>query len=210
MDETANNCGLATVESDSPPADEAADEELVWLARDGDEAAFEQLFERHKRQVARIASRFFNRPERIEEIVQEVFVKLFFALDGYSAEKGASFSAWLARITINSCYDELRRSRRRPESAIGSITDEEAALLKTGLRDHRAGRDAESATISRDLAHKLLARLSPDDRLVLTLLNAEELPATEIAGLTGWSVSKVKVRAHRARAALRRVMDELL
>ena len=98
MDEPANNCGLATVKSDSPVADEAADDDLVRLAREGEEEAFERLFDRHKRQVARIASRFFNRPERIEEIVQEVFVKLFFALDGYSAEKGASFSAWLRPI----------------------------------------------------------------------------------------------------------------
>ncbi|MCI0487681.1 MAG: sigma-70 family RNA polymerase sigma factor [Blastocatellia bacterium] len=215
MDETADNCGLAIIESDSPPFDEAADESLVRLARAGDEAAFEQIFERHKKQVARIAGRFFNRPEKIEEIVQEVFTKLYFALGDYSSERGASFSAWLSRIAINSCYDELRRMRRRPEEALGDITDEEAGLLKSRLREGGSGytsteRNAESATISRDLARKLLARLSPDDRLVLTLLNAEELPATEIARLTGWSVSKVKVRAHRARTALRSVLGEFL
>lgn len=210
----ADQCGLAIIESDSPPFGETADDSLVQLSREGNEAAFEQIFERHKKQVARIAGRFFNRREKIEEIVQEVFTKLYFALDDYSSERGSSFSAWLSRIAINSCYDELRRMRRRPEDAIDDITDQEAGFLKSRLREGggfaSAERNAESTAISRDLARKLLARLSPDDRLVLTLLNVEELPATEIADLTGWSVSKVKVRAHRARAALRSVLGEFL
>jgi RNA polymerase sigma-70 factor (ECF subfamily) len=71
-------------------------------------------------------------------------------------------------------------------------------------------RDAESAVISRDLANKLLARLSADDRIVLTLLDAEELSVAEIAVVMGWKVSKVKVRAHRARQSLRRVLGEFV
>jgi RNA polymerase sigma-70 factor (ECF subfamily) len=70
--------------------------------------------------------------------------------------------------------------------------------------------DAESVAVSRDLAAKLLARLSPEDRLVLVMLDAEGMSAAEIAGLLGWSVSKVKVRAHRARASLRRVLGKFL
>jgi RNA polymerase sigma-70 factor (ECF subfamily) len=73
-----------------------------------------------------------------------------------------------------------------------------------------AGRDAESAAVTRDLANKLLARLSADDRIVLTLLDAEELSVAEIALLMGWKVSKVKVRAHRARQSLRRVLAEFV
>ena len=73
-----------------------------------------------------------------------------------------------------------------------------------------AGSDVESALVSRDLAVKLLARLSADDRLVLTLLDVEGFSVAEIAEMTSWSVSKVKVRAHRARAHLRRVMQRFL
>jgi RNA polymerase sigma-70 factor (ECF subfamily) len=157
--------------------------------------------------VARIVGRFFNRPERVEEVVQEVFLKVYFALPDYSPERGSSFVAWLARVTINTCYDELRRARRRPESAMRDVTEEEAAALNARLR---RGGDAESLLISRDLAAKLLDHLTPEDRLVLTLLNAEDMPASDIAGITGWTVSKVKVRAHRARAALRRVLSEFI
>ena len=189
---------------------EATDESLVEAVRGGDESAFELIFERHRRRVARMVGRFFNRPERVEEILQEVFTKAYFALGTYSAERGPSFAAWLSRVAINSCYDELRRARRRPESSLSDITSEEIVWLNSQLRHHSGSRDAESAVISRDLANKLLARLSADDRLVLTLLDGEELSVAEIAVLMGWKISKVKVRAHRARQSLRRLLREFV
>jgi len=212
MDEPTDNVDLVTVGSDSRPVDEkeATDESLVESACTGNERAFERLFERHRLRVARIVGRFFNRRERVEEIVQEIFTKLYFSLRTYSREQGKSFSSWLSSIAINSCYDELRRARRRPESSISEITRDEAAWLNTRLQDEKSFVSAETAVISRDLAEKLLARLDPDDRLILTLLDAEDLSVNEIAGLTGWSVSKVKVRAHRARAALRSVLSQYL
>jgi RNA polymerase sigma-70 factor (ECF subfamily) len=208
MDETTDNFDLATVEPYLRVAEEATDESLVIAIRSGDEAAFEQLFERHRRRAARIVGRFFNRPERVEEIVQEVFTKVYFALDDYSSERGSSFAAWLSRIAINACYDELRRARRRPESSISDVTDDEAVWLKA--QAETVGGNAESITVSRDLANKLLARLGAEDRLVLTLLDGEGLPVSDIAELTGWTSSKVKVRAHRARLALRRVLTDFV
>jgi RNA polymerase sigma-70 factor (ECF subfamily) len=205
MDETVDNFDLGAVKQRA--ALEATDESLAEMAWAGDERAFEQIFERHRRRVARIAGRFFNRQEKVEEVVQEVFTKLYFALGDYSVRRGASFAAWLSRITINACYDHLRRARRRPESALDRITEDEAAQLKSRAFETR---DAETSLISRDLADKLLSRLSAEDRLVLTLLAVEEMPVTDISEVTGWSVSKVKVRAHRARAALRRVLGEFL
>jgi RNA polymerase sigma-70 factor (ECF subfamily) len=187
-----------------------SDESLVEAVRGGDDAAFEQIFERHRRRITRMVARFFKRPERVEEILQEVFIKVYFALDAYSSEKGPSFSAWLSKVAINSCYDELRRARRRPENSIADITSEEVLWLTSRLESNSRQQDAESAAVSRDLANKLLARLSPEDRVVLTLLDAEELSVAEIASLLGWKVSKVKVRAHRARHALRRVLGEFV
>jgi RNA polymerase sigma-70 factor (ECF subfamily) len=209
MDETGN-VDLATVERFLQAPVEATDEALVESARAGDDSAFEQIFERHRRRIARMVGRFFNRPERAEEVLQDVFTKVYFALGAYSPDRGPSFGAWLSRVAINSCYDELRRARRRPESSISDITGDEIVWLNSQLKPHSASRDAEAAVISRDLANKLLARLSADDRLVLTLLDAEELSVAEIAGLMGWKVSKVKVRAHRARQSLRRVLGEFV
>jgi RNA polymerase sigma-70 factor (ECF subfamily) len=203
MEETADISGQAP----SPGLD-GSDAELAALARDGDEEAFEELFRRHRRRVALIASRFFRQREQVEEVVQESFTKAFFALSEFEGSRDASFAAWLARIAFNVSYDELRRQKRRPEGALEELTEEEAAALAGRLRD--AGPDAEGRAVSRDLAAKLLARLSPEDRLVLVMLDVEGLSVSEIANLLGWTGSKVKVRAHRARAHLRRVLQRFL
>jgi len=200
MDETADISGHAPAREQANP-----DAELAARARAGDEPAFEELFVRHRRRVALIAARFFRDRQQVEEVVQESFTKAFFALGEFTGRRDASFAAWLARISFNACYDELRRQKRRPEGALEELTEEEAERLSVRLRG-----DAEGEAVSRDLASKLLARLSPEDRLVLVMLNVEGLSVAEIAGLTGWSASKVKVRAHRARAHLRRVLERFL
>lgn len=207
MDEAADNFDLAVVEADQR---DETDESLAASLRAGEQLAFEQLFARHRRRVARIAGRFFNRAERIEEIIQDVFTKMYFAISDYSPDRGPSFASWLSRIAINSCYDELRRARRRPENSISEITDDEARWLNTQLRTQAKAQDAESRAISRDLVDKLLARINAEDRLVLTLMEVEGLSVAEISEVTGWSASKVKVRAHRARHALRRIVVDLV
>jgi RNA polymerase sigma-70 factor (ECF subfamily) len=210
MDDTGGNMNLATIEPGLPVSTEISDESLIEAVRDGDDSAFEEIFERHRRRIGRMVGRFFNRPDRVEEILQDVFAKVYFALGDYSADRGPAFGAWLSRVAINCCYDELRRARRRPEGSISDITSEEIVWLNARVSAGATGRDAESSAISRDLANKLLSRLSPDDRIVLTLLDAEELSVAEIALFMNWKVSKVKVRAHRARQSLRRVLGEYL
>lgn len=191
-----------------PSFAEWTDDALVAAAGAGDEGAFEHLFERHRRQVARIAGRFFSQRDQIEDIIQDSFTKAYFALKSYHGTHEASFRAWLTQIAVNTCYDQLRRARRRPEHAVEDFDDHEAHQFAGQLRS--ATSDVESALVSRDLAGKLLARLSADDRLVLTLLDVEGFSVAEIAEMTNWSVSKVKVRAHRARAHLRRVVQRFL
>jgi RNA polymerase sigma-70 factor (ECF subfamily) len=189
-------------------ADEPTDDTLVAAAAGGDEGAFEQLFDRHRRQVARIAGRFFVQREQIEEIIQDSFTKVYFALDTYQGTHAASFKAWLSQITINSCYDQLRRMRRRAEDQLGELDEPETTNLSMQLR--AAATNIEGALVSRDLALKLLSRLRAEDRLVLTLLDVEGFSVAEIAEMTSWSISKVKVRAHRARAHLRRILRKFL
>jgi len=189
---------------------EMTDDELVVAARAGDESAFGRLFERHRRLVSRLGYRFFPRRDQVEEIIQESFIKAYFALDNYQGGGEKSFVSWLARIAVRTCYDELRRSRRRGESSIGDLSEEEAAYLHERLRDLSASGNVEGAAISRDLANKLLSRLRPDDRMVLALLKLEELSIAEISNLTGWTTAKVKMRSHRAQRGLRQFLRKLL
>ena len=208
MDEGTTLSGFAAIAKLEVAATEPADDVLVTAVRAGDEAAFELLFERHRRMVTRLAYRFFYRREEVEDIVQESFAAAYFALDGYRGGQQRSFSSWLSRITIRICYDALRR-RRGTERSLSDLSDFES-LLAEGLRDSAGESDIEGTAIARDLAAKLIARLEPDDRLVLTLLNVADLSVNETAELTGWSVSKVKMRALRARSALRRVLHRFL
>src|SRR5215831_9590267 len=207
MEETVENLDCTVPERDI--AAQESDDMLAAMSSLGDQEAFERLFIRHRKRIARLIGRFFSTPEAVEDIAQEVFTKVFFALPGYKPDPAASFSAWLSRITINTCYDRLRRDRRRPEDSIASISELEAARLH-GRLSNTCGSNAESMLISRDLAKKLLANLRPEDRIVIALLEIDDMPVAEIAMLTGWSKSKVKVRAHRARASLRRILSRYL
>ncbi len=209
MEHWTDISGFATAAALEPVTREALDDELVAAVRSGDEAAFALLFERHRRSVTRLAYRFFYRREQVEDIVQESFANAYFALGAYRGGQERSFIAWLSRITVRACYDALRRSRRA-ESVMSELNQEEEGLLAEKLRDVGKGSDIESAAISRDLANKLLQRLEPDDRIVLTLLSVGDLSVAETAELTGWSVSKVKMRAHRARRSLRRVLHRFV
>ncbi len=210
MDETAENLNPVTLDESAQSTVAPSDGELVSCVCAGDETAFEELFNRHRRRVALIASRFFRGREQVEEVVQESFTKAYFALGDFTNNREASFAAWLARIAFNTCYDELRRFKRRPESAMDDVTEEESLRLNERLRAEGAGDDIEAAAIARDLADKLLSRLSPEDRFVLVMMDVEGMSVAEIAEQTKWSASKVKVRAHRARASLRGVLGKFL
>jgi len=185
-----------------------SDADLVAAVIQGDTAAFETLFMRHRQRVAAIAGRFFQQPAQIEEVLQESFTKAYFGLASFSQYKVDSFSHWLARIAFNSCYDELRRQSRNREQSFTDFNDAEKDELRA--LTYLDSQSLEAKAINRDLAHKLLGRLSADDRLVLVMLEVEGLSVAEIAALLNWSSAKVKIRAFRARADLRRLLKKFL
>jgi RNA polymerase sigma-70 factor (ECF subfamily) len=182
-----------------------SDGELVSIVLQGDESAFELIFERHKRRVTAIAGRFFQ--EHVEDILQESFARAYFALPEFLDRGEGSFAAWLSKIAFNTCYDELRRRGRRRESLVSDLSEVEAQMIR---RLSPESASIESSTVSRDLANRLLAHLSPEDRVVLVLLDIEGLSVREIAAMMGWSVAKVKIRAFRARSHLRGILAKFL
>ncbi len=185
------------------------DDLLVEQVLAGDYDAFEQLVARHRRRVFGIAHKFFRNPEAAEDIAQETFTKAYFSLASY--RQGASFEHWLARITVNNCYDELRRRRKRGESCLADVTDDQAAWLEHKLagvsfNQHNGERQQDCAA---ELAERLLSQLTPEARMTLVLLHAEEYSVREIAQMMGWSEAKVKIRAFRARHEMRRALERL-
>jgi RNA polymerase sigma-70 factor, ECF subfamily len=176
----------------SPP-----DEQLVAAALGGDDQAFTELVRRHKSRIFGIASRFAHGAE-LEDICQDVFIQAYFKLRQY--RRDSPFEHWLVRITTHKCYDYLRKRQRS-----GHIVSTDS-LLESGYEPSAPEADAPHPDLGR--LHAALAKLSPKERLVITLLELEERSVQEIAELTGWSAGNVKVRAFRARAALRKLMEQ--
>lgn len=187
---------------------EITDDELVRLALAGDETAFACLFERYRRLVVHLVSKFFNRREEIEDLSQQSFTKIYFALKDFRGGREKSFSSWLARLTVNSCYDELRRRRSRAENLFSDFSDEERECLEQITAEN--SKDTERSLVAKDLAEKILAHLDAKERLALTLLHGEDFSVAEVARIVGWSESNVKTRLFRCRNNLRNIFSHLL
>jgi len=173
------------------------DEQLVEATLAGDDDAFAELALRHKSRIFGVAARFARDAAELEDICQDVFVQAYFKLRQY--RRDSPFEHWVLRITTHKCYDYLRK-RRRSGSSI-SVD----AMLESGHEPSAPEPPAPHPDLER--LHAALAQLSPKERLVITLLELEERSIQEIAGLTGWSAGNVKIRAFRARAALRKLME---
>ena len=184
--------------------------ELARLARGGDESAFAEIVRRYGPRVFRVANRFFRRREQVEEAAQEVFLKAFTELDQF--EGRGSFEGWLTRIATNTCLNLIRGAKRRPELTASDLSEDEGALIENLLAGEAAERQqsAERGMVAADLAGRVLETMSPDDRLVLMMLDGEEASVKEVAEATGWSESNVKVKAFRARRRMREAVEKLL
>ena len=175
---------------------EVSDEALVRDTLAGDERAYAELITRHKGRVLGTCARFARDSHQLDDLAQEVFVRAWRKLKGFRSD--APFEHWLARLTITSCYDFLRRERRhRGHASLDEMVVE--------MRDHSA-----DAALAADRARELLAwamrRLSAEEQLILTLLEIEERSVRDIAAITNWSESNVKVRAFRARGRLKEIL----
>jgi RNA polymerase sigma-70 factor (ECF subfamily) len=177
----------------------------AWLGA-RDESAARDLMALLYPQVIRIARS--NLPFRMEEadLVQEIFAKLFLNLHRYDAR--LPLENWVSRVSINVCRDHLRARARRPELRWSDLSEGEQAAMEAALQAPDLAPD-EAAAHAREVLRKLLETLSPDDRLVLSLLHLEEKSVAEIAALTGWSRPLVKVRAFRARVRIRKALTAL-
>ena len=186
------------------------DEELIAEVLAGQTDSFSELAGRHRQRVERLCRRFFSDEEMARDIAQESFIRAFTALATYRAEM--PFGGWLRAIVVNLCYDELRRRRRRPEELVGDFSAPEVQWMQlvNGATPEQLVGEAEERRESYDLAHRLLDTLKPEDRMVMVLKESEELSVSEIAETLGWSEAKVKIRAFRARQALRKQAERML
>lgn len=176
-------------------ADHESDEALVRRVVAGDEGAFEPLVDRHAPRVRRLVARNVPR-SAVPEVAHDAFVAAYLSLGTYVATR--PFEHWLARIALRTCAD-FWRARARGSRVAG--TDDLDASIPARAIPHDD---------DRELCEWALAQLEREDREVLTLVYFEALDVKECAAVLSWSESKVKVRAHRARVRLRRILRDVL
>ena len=184
--------------------------ELASLAQNGDESAFAEIVRRYSPRVFSVASRFFRQRSSVEEAAQEVFLKAFTQLKSF--EGRGSMEGWLTRIATNTCLNMVRSAKRRPELTVSDLTEDENKWLDqqvSGVGEVRQT-TVEERFIAADLADRVLDVLPAEDQLALLMIDGEDASVKEVADATGWSESKVKVRAFRARKKLREAMEKLL
>jgi len=172
------------------------DYELIKRARDGDGAAFNELVRAYRRRILGTIARLISHPEDVEDVGQEVFLRLYFSLD--QLRSAEVFEPWLYRLTANAAYDYLRKRRRRMESRMADLSEQQVMLA-----DAQAGGRVESEGSERkrirETVDSLLDAVSEEDRVLLTLKEVEGLSLKELETVYHVNENTLKVRLFRAR-----------
>ena len=175
--------------------------------RKGDDEAARQLVQHLHPLVMKLVRSHLPRRTSEEDLAQTVFMKMFANLDQYSGT--VPLEHWVSRIAVNTCLNQIRVEKVRPELRWADLTEDECevieSLANTGEEMHPA-----KSMASRELLEKMLERLNLEDRLVVQLLHVEERSVEDVRKLTGWNASLIKVRAFRARHKLRKHLAKLM
>jgi RNA polymerase sigma-70 factor, ECF subfamily len=179
------------------------DRELVRRAQREDKEAFEELVRRHQHRVFAVAGGILRRREDVEDIAQQVFVKAYASLKRF--DQRAAFSTWLYKITVNECWDLLRKKKVRPLVYESDLSEEQARQVITSEEKEHPGPDISEKIEAREHVERLLEGLDERDRLMLILKEVEGYSIEEIAEVLNLNGNTVKVRLFRAR---RRVVSQ--
>ena len=187
---------------------ERSDLEIISEVLDGDTNRFEVLIDRHREHVFRIVGRRVPR-EDVDEVAHDVFIRAWSSLPSYRGE--SPFDYWLSKIAVRTCHDYWRARYRSKEAPMSSLGEDHAEWIENTMAGESGASFSsdESRMIARDLMMRALTHLSPDDRAVIELVHLEERPVKEAADMLGWSTANVKVRAHRSRKKLRKILEKL-
>ena len=180
--------------------------ELLARVRAGDEEAWRELIQKLNPLVIKIIRSQVRRHSDHDDLAQEAFTKIFLKLDQFAGKQ--PFAHWVSRLTINTCYDWLRRQKARPLVSYSDLGDTQSEILEKNLAGQSDG-NKESLAAMRELLDRLISTLKPREQIVIRLLDLEEKSVQDICDLTGWGASKVKVTAMRARRKLSEQLKKL-
>jgi RNA polymerase sigma-70 factor (ECF subfamily) len=181
--------------------------ELLARAKDEDEDACDRLVEILYPLVAATVFGKIRRSADHDDVIQEVFMKMFVKFDQYKGPR--PFEHWLSRLAVTTCYDWLRKHRARRILSYSDLSESEAEIVERTLSGSLASDSAPRRELLDGLLDKLIDRLNPREQIVIRLRDLEERSVTEIEEITGWSASKIKTLTMRARRKLARHLQQL-
>ena len=176
---------------------------LIQEAKKGDVNAYNRLVLHYQQAAYNVACRIMGEPQAAEDATQEAFISAYKALNRF---RGGSFKSWLMRITTNACYDELRRRKRRPQSSLDQLTQDNESF--SFLRSPGVGPEEQQQILELMQAVEHCLQTLPDDqRITAVLRDVEGYDYKEIAEITRVSLGTVKSRMSRARTKLRECLQ---
>jgi RNA polymerase sigma-70 factor (ECF subfamily) len=170
------------------------------MAQNGTEAAFEELVRRHQQRVFALVGGLLRRQEDVEDVAQQVFLKVYLSLRKF--DQRAAFSTWLYRITVNECWDYLRKKKVRPLVYESDLSEEQVSRLDGFASSGRPSEAPNERTETKQILERMLEKLPEQDRQLLVLKEVEGFSVQELAEILNLNVNTVKVRLFRARGRI--------
>jgi len=172
------------------------DFELIARAQRGDAAAFNEIVSVYRKRIMGTITRLIARTEDVEDVAQEVFVRLYFSLDQLRTPK--VFEPWLYRLTVNAAYDYLRKQRRRHEFRMSDLSEQQV-MLADAAAGGKADQEEQQKKRIREAVDSMLGAVGEADRILLLLKEVEGLSLKELEKIYKVNENALKVRLFRAR-----------
>lgn len=183
--------------------DEAA---LVRRVQARDELAFREIVDRYQNKVYSIIYGILRNHNDAEDIAQQVFSKVYFSITNFDFR--SSLLTWIYKITVNECYDYLRKKRVRKLVYESDFTEDDANKMESGVAVDKTA-PADEALARRDLVLKLMDKISKEDRDLMMMKEVEGHSVEELSQMTGMNENTIKVKLFRARQKLLKAAQRL-
>ena len=178
--------------------------ELIQRAQKGDESAFNQVVTAYRRRILGTVARLINHPEDVEDVGQEVFLRLYFSLDQLRTPE--VFEPWLYRLTVNAAYDYIRKSKRRMEFRMCDLSEQQVILADAAASSKANLSDVQKQQ-TRSYVEELLSTISEEDRVLLLMKEVEGLTLREMEKVYNVNETALKVRLFRARKRVLKAIE---
>ncbi len=180
---------------------------LVRRAQSGDEGAFREMVERYQSKVFSIIHGIVRQRNDVEDIAQQVFAKVYLSLRSFDFR--SSPITWIYKITVNECFDYLRKRKVRKLVYESDLSEDEVRRVENSEPETNRPVAADTDLARRDFVTKLLSKVSPEDRMLLMLKEVEGYSVEELSAQTGMNENTIKVKLFRARQKLVRAAGRL-